>query len=168
MSEPAIQQLIESALAGLQARDVDASTAGMTDDVVVFDPHYPSPEMVGIAAVREGLAWAFGQMASMRFDVDRWFFGADGRSAVIEVSTHHVLKAGNRRLDFPQVFVIDTDGERIVRLRAYEPYGPHGATGFGLLIGHAVHRLSRWRGRGRGRAQGQEPGRSQAVDVPRD
>ncbi|WP_395245485.1 nuclear transport factor 2 family protein [Agromyces sp. MMS24-K17] len=143
------QQLVESALAGIQALDVDAATAGASDDVVFWDPHYPYPEMVGIAAVREGLTWAFGQMESMRFDIERWFFSEDGRSAVLETSTHHVLKAGHRRLDFAQVFVVDTDGERIVKLRAYEPYGPHGTTGFGLTIGHAAYRLGRWRARKR-------------------
>ncbi|GAA1830522.1 nuclear transport factor 2 family protein [Agromyces salentinus] len=151
MSAP-VQQLVESMLAGVQALDVDAATATMSDDIVLYDPHYPYPDMVGIAAVREGLAWAFTQMASMRFDVERWFFGADGTSVVIETSTHHVLKMGSKRLDFPQVFVIDTnggtrdDGEpdalRIIRMRAYEPYGPHGSTGFGLKIGHGIYRIT--------------------------
>ncbi|ANJ28076.1 nuclear transport factor 2 family protein [Agromyces aureus] len=146
MSAP-VQQLVESMFAGVQALDIERATAGMADDIVLFDPHYPYPDMVGIVAVREGLTWAFTQMASMRFDVDRWFFGADGTSAVVETSTHHVLKMGSKRLDFPQVFVIDTRTEasgerRITKMRAYEPYGPHGSTGFGLKIGHAVYRLT--------------------------
>lgn len=154
MSAP-VQHLVESMLAGVQALDVDAATAAMHDDIVLFDPHYPYPDMVGIAAVREGLTWAFTQMSSMRFDVERWFFGADGTSVVIETATHHVLKLGGKRLDFPQVFVIDvdgpdgaavdgagTDGLRITRMRAYEPYGPHGSTGFGLKVGHGIYRLT--------------------------
>ncbi|WP_394554536.1 nuclear transport factor 2 family protein [Agromyces sp. MMS24-JH15] len=145
MPATGIQQLVQSAFDGIQAFDVDAATAGMARDVVVFDPHYPEPEMQGLASVRAGLAWAFEGMASMRFDIDRWFFGEDGRSAVVEVSTHHVMKSGKRRLDFPQVFVIDTDGEQITRLRAYEPYGPHGTAGFGLRLGHMVYRLGRRR-----------------------
>jgi hypothetical protein len=147
MSAP-VQHLVESMFAGVQALDVGAATASMSDDVVLYDPHYPYPDMVGIVAVREGLAWAFTQMSSMRFDIDRWFFGADGTSVVVETSTHHVLKMGSKRLDFPQVFVIDTNGGtgdalRITRMRAYEPYGPHGSTGFGLKIGHGIYRLSR-------------------------
>ncbi|GAA1939297.1 nuclear transport factor 2 family protein [Agromyces allii] len=137
-----VQHLVESMLAGVEALDVEAATAAMSDDIVLYDPHYPYPDMVGIEAVREGLAWAFTQMASMRFDIDRWFFGADGTSTVIETSTHHVLKLGSKHLDFPQVFVIDSDGERITKMRAYEPYGPHGSTGFGLGIGHRVYRLT--------------------------
>ena len=137
-----VQHLIESMFAGVQALDVDAATASMSDDIVLYDPHYPYPDMVGIAAVREGLTWAFTQMKSMRFDIERWFFDEAGTSVVVETSTHHVLRMGSKRLDFPQVFVIDTDGERLTKMRAYEPYGPHGSTGFGLKIGHAVYRLS--------------------------
>ncbi|WP_156891601.1 nuclear transport factor 2 family protein [Agromyces subbeticus] len=143
-----VQHLVESMFAGVEALDVDAATAQMRDDIVLYDPHYPYPDMAGIAAVREGLAWAFTQMSSMRFDIERWFFDADGTSVVVETSTHHVLKMGGKRLDFPQVFVIDTDGERITKMRAYEPYGPHGMTGFGLKIGHAVYRFSHRRSSG--------------------
>jgi len=39
-----------------------------------------------------------------------------------------VLKVG-KKLDFPQIFVIETDGTRVTRLRAYEPYGPNGMGG---------------------------------------
>lgn len=53
-----VQHLVESMFAGVQALDVDAATAAMSDDVVLYDPHYPYPHMVGIAAVREGLSWA--------------------------------------------------------------------------------------------------------------
>jgi ketosteroid isomerase-like protein len=141
------QTIIESMFAGVSAKDIDAAVAPMADDIELFDPHYPYPEMNGIAEVREGLAWAFDGMASMGFDIDRWFWSEDGLSATVEVSTHHVLKQGSRHLDFPQVFVIDTDGAKITRMRAYEPYGPGGAVGFGLGIGHRIYRLSHRRAR---------------------
>jgi ketosteroid isomerase-like protein len=141
------QTIIESMFAGVSAKDIEAAVAPMADDVELFDPHYPYPDMKGVAEVREGLAWAFDGMASMGFDIDRWFWSEDGRSATVEVSTHHVLKQGNRHLDFPQVFVIDTDGAKITRMRAYEPYGPGGAVGFGLGIGHRIYRLSHRRAR---------------------
>jgi len=141
------QAIIESMFAGVSAKDIEAAVAPMADDIELFDPHYPYPDMKGIAEVREGLAWAFDGMASMGFDIDRWFWSEDGLSATVEVSTHHVLKQGSRHLDFPQVFVIDTDGAKITRMRAYEPYGPGGAVGFGLGIGHRIYRLSHRRGR---------------------
>jgi ketosteroid isomerase-like protein len=142
-----IQTIIETMFAGVSAKDIDAAVAPMADDIFLFDPHYPYPEMNGVAEVREGLAWGFGGMASMRFDIDRWFFSDDGLSATVEVSTHHVLKQGNKHLDFPQVFVIDTDGTKITKMRAYEPYGPGGSFGFGLGIGHRIYRMSHRRPR---------------------
>lgn len=136
-----IKPIIEEMFAGVEAQDVEKAVAHFSDDIWLYDPHYPYSDMRGIAEVREGLVWAFGGMKSMGFDIDRWFLGADGLSAVVEVSTHHVLNAGNQKLDFPQVFVIDTDGAKITRMRAYEPYGPGGGVGFGLGIGHAIYRL---------------------------
>lgn len=136
-----VRTLVQTMFAGVSARDVDAATSGMSDDIELYDPHYPYSTMHGIAEVRAGLAWAFGEMNRMGFDIDRWFTADDGLSVTVEVSTHHVLRVGNKHLDFPQVFVIDTDGSRITRMRAYEPYGPHGGTGFGLAIGHTVYRL---------------------------
>ena len=142
MSKPAIQPIIEAMFAAVSAMNVDAATAGMADDAELYDPHYPYPTMRGAAEVRAGLTWAFSGMKSMGFDIDRWFFSADGLSATVEVSTHHVLNAGNKHLDFPQVFVIDTDGTKITKVRAYEPYGPGGSVGFGLGISHAIYRMT--------------------------
>ena len=136
-----VRTLVEDMFRGVSAKNVEAAVAGMADGIQLFDPHYPYPTMNGIDEVREGLTWAFGGMKSMGFDIDRWFTSDDGLSVTVEVSTHHVLKAGDKHLDFPQVFVIDTDGNQITRMRAYEPYGPHGSTGFGLAIGHRLYRL---------------------------
>jgi ketosteroid isomerase-like protein len=137
-----IKAIIEAMFRGVEAKDLDRAVASFADDVELFDPHYPYADMHGVSDVRAGLAWAFDGMASMRFDIERWFFSADGLSATVEVATHHVLKAGNRKLDFPQVFVIDTDGTKITKMRAYEPYGPGGGVGFGLAIGHRLYRLT--------------------------
>jgi ketosteroid isomerase-like protein len=142
-----IRPLIDAMFRGVEAKDVDRAVASFADDVELWDPHYPYPDMHGVAEVRAGLAWAFDGMASMGFEIERWFFSADGLSATVEVATHHVLKAGNRKLDFPQVFVIDTDGTKITKMRAYEPYGPGGGVGFGLAIGHRVYRLTHRRQR---------------------
>jgi len=137
-----VKPLIEAMFAGVSTQDVDAAVAGMSDDIELFDPHYPYSTMTGVGAVRDGLTWAFTQMKSMRFDIERWFMGDDGLSAVVEVSTHHVLNMGDKHLDFPQVFVIDTDGTKITKMRAYEPYGPGGMVGFGLGMGHRMYRLT--------------------------
>src|SRR4051812_45749418 len=102
-----VRPLVEAMVAGVSAKSVDAAVARMSEDIELFDPHYPYPAMKGLAEVREGLAWAFDGMKSMGFDIDRWFTSDDGLSVTVEVSTHHVLDAGERHLDFPQVFVID-------------------------------------------------------------
>ncbi|MEO8527805.1 MAG: nuclear transport factor 2 family protein [Pseudolysinimonas sp.] len=137
-----IKPIIEAMFAGVTAQDLDATTQHFSDDIELYDPHYPYSTMHGIAEVREGLTWAFGGMKSMGFVIDRWFFSDDKLASVVEVSTHHVLNAGNQHLDFPQIFVFDTDGEKITKMRAYEPYGPGGGVGFGLAIGHSIYRLT--------------------------
>jgi len=137
-----IKPIIEAMFKGVEAKDVDQAVAHFSDDIQLYDPHYPYKDMRGIAEVRAGLTWAFDGMKSMGFDIDRWFLSDDGLSAVVEVSTHHVLNAGNQHLNFPQVFVLDTDGTKITKMRAYEPYGPGGGVGFGLAIGHTIYRLT--------------------------
>jgi hypothetical protein len=137
-----IKPIIEAMFRGVESKDVDKAVANFSDDIQLYDPHYPYKDMNGIAEVREGLTWAFGGMKSMGFDIQRWFLSDDGLSATVEVSTHHVLNSGNRHLDFPQVFVLDTNGTKITKMRAYEPYGPGGGVGFGLAIGHTIYRLT--------------------------
>lgn len=90
-----IKPIIEAMFTGVEAQDLDAAVAQFADDIELYDPHYPYSRMHGVAEVREGIAWAFTHMRSMGFDIDRWFLGADGRSSVVEVSTHHVLNMGN-------------------------------------------------------------------------
>jgi ketosteroid isomerase-like protein len=136
-----LKKLIDDNFAAVAAKDLDAALAAMADDAVLYDPHYPTPTMTGKSAIASGFRWVFSTMKSMRFDVERYFFGDDGRSAAVEVSTHHVLNVGGN-LDFRQVFVVETDGTRITRWTAYEPYGPNGGAGIGLKIGHFFYRLS--------------------------
>ncbi len=64
----------------------------------------------------------------MGFPIVNYFEAEGGECAAVEVATAHVLKSG-MKLDFPQMFVIETREGRISRLQAYEPYGPHGIVG---------------------------------------
>ena len=50
------------------------------------------------------------------------------------------LKIG-KKLDFPQVFVMETDGGKVTALRAYEPYGPNGMGGVFLGIERLKKRI---------------------------
>lgn len=140
MADPAYE-LIDAVFKALGRGDKDAVLAIIADDAVFFDPHYPRPHMAGKELIRQGLDWGFGSMKSFGFDIRHWFPGPDGLSGVVEVDTHHVLKIG-KKLDFPQVFVVETNGTQITALRAYEPYGPNGLGGFFLGLTRLMWRIS--------------------------
>lgn len=134
--------LFDGALYALRAKDVGALLAQWADDGVFIDPHFPEPEMRGHAAIAAGHRWAFAGMRRFGFTLHRWFDGADASSGAAEVATHHVLRTG-RRLEFPQVFVVDSRDGLLTSLRAYEPYGPGGAAGALLGLPRFSRRLRR-------------------------
>jgi len=134
---------VEAVLRAVEAQDLDRVLTAFTDDAVLIDPHYPVVRMEGRAAIADGLTWAFAGMERMGFEIDRFMASADGNSAAVEVSTHHVLKMGGRHLDFPQVFVLDFAGEQVRRMQAYEPYGPGGPAGIFIGIERLRRRLRR-------------------------
>ena len=49
-----IQTIIEAMFAGVSAKDVDAAVAPMADDIELFDPHYPYPDMKGVGGGPRG------------------------------------------------------------------------------------------------------------------
>jgi ketosteroid isomerase-like protein len=141
----AVRAILEQLFATCSAGDVDRAVSLFAADGVLVDPHYPYPHMRGTDAIRDGLTSGIGGMRSMAFTIERFFPGDDGASGAAEVATHHVLKAG-KKLDFSQVFVIETADGQIRRLQAYAPYRTNGVLGAMLKVGHGVHRL---RSRGR-------------------
>ncbi len=120
------RQRVEQVFETFHAKDLAAALACFAEDAVLFDPHYPVPEMRGKAAIRRGLAWGLGNMEQPGFAIRQLWI--DGESAVVEVDTHHIFRGG-LALDFPQVFVIETRDGLITRLQAYVPYGPPGIGG---------------------------------------
>jgi len=136
---PAINTLmdrafIERTFADVAAKNLDAVMAVFADDALLYDPHYPQPEMRGKANIRRGLEWGMSSMQKFGFPIRNCWI--DGDKAVIEVDTHHVLQGG-MELKFPQIFVIETRDGLITRLQSYVPYLPHGIPG---LVGA----LTRW------------------------
>lgn len=129
------QDALQVVFTALQARDLNAAMDCFTDDAVLFDPHYPSPEMKGRAAIEKGLTWGLGSMEKFGFTIKNFFQGEGDTSCAVEVDTHHFLKGG-KELRFPQVFIVETTGGKISGLRAYEPYGPNGFMGFMLRLSH--------------------------------
>jgi len=141
-----LRERIENIFATVETMNLEAVLAFLADDAVVFDPHYPQPHMAGKAAIAEGLRWGFGGMQKMGFPIVNYFEDATGTRAVVEVATAHVLKTG-MKLNFPQAFVVETRGDLVTRLQAYEPYGPHGIVSVMLGATRLGWRLS---GKGQG------------------
>lgn len=129
-----MREMIDGMLQAFMNRDLEGVLAYFADEAVIFDPHYPAPKMKGKAAIRQGLAWALGNMERPGFTV-RHFWGSEA-SGVIETETNHVFKGG-MRARFDQVFVFETRDGRITRLQAYGPYSPGGIAGL-------LARLTRW------------------------
>ena len=132
---------IERLFAAVEAKDLPAVLAGMTDDALLSDPHYPQPEMRGKAEITKGLAWGFGSIEKFGFTIVHYYEAADSRGAVVEVDTNHVVKGG-MKLHFPQIFLIDSNGTLFTRVKAYEPYGPHGINAVVLVITRLVWKLT--------------------------
>lgn len=141
-----LHTLITDNLAALTAKDVEAAVATFASHGVLIDPHYPRPRMAGHTEIREGLQWVVAGMLELNFTVDSWFFGEDGTSAAVEVSSRHVLMSG-RSLEFGQCFVVETADGRVIRWQAYEPYGPGGVGGLALGVSRLKFRRSRRRWR---------------------
>jgi ketosteroid isomerase-like protein len=135
-----LREMVERTIKIVEKMDVDAVMALFAEDALFIDPHYPKPSMQGKAAIREGLVWGFGSMRKMGFPITAYYESPDGKSAVVEVATSHVLKQG-MQLNFPQVFVIDTRDGLVTRLQAYEPYGPHGIVGVAQIMTRFVRKL---------------------------
>jgi hypothetical protein len=77
--------------------------------------------MQGKAAIREGLTWGLGMIVQPGFRVRHAWL--QERNGAVEVDTHHIFP-NNVALQFPQVFVFETNDTQITRLQAYEPYPP--------------------------------------------
>lgn len=135
------RDLLQALFDALESRDKESAMNCFAADAVLFDPHYPQNEMTGTDAISAGLDWGLKSMEQFGFTIEKDYVSADGRSCAVEVDTDHRLKGG-RRLRFPQAFFVESDGDKITALRAYEPYGPNGIMGFMLRLGHRFARRS--------------------------
>ncbi len=124
-----------------ETMDVHATVALFAEDGVLADPHYPNPHMVGKAAIAEGLTWGFGAMQKMGFPIVNYFEAEGGQCAAVEIATAHVLKTG-MKLNFPQMFVLETRDGLLTRMQAFEPYGPHGMVGAILALTRLQRKLT--------------------------
>lgn len=139
--ETTVRELAQQMFDRVMAKDMPGSLALFAEDAVLFDPHYPNPQMVGKEAILDGLTWGFGSIQTFGFTIERFYPGEDGRSAAVEVATAHVLKGG-MKLNFPQAFFFETRDGLITRLQAYEPYGPNGIGGIVLGLARLRRRVT--------------------------
>lgn len=132
------KELVEQMFGAFEAKDMEAVSAFFADDAVLFDPHYPVPEMKGKAAIEQGCEWAFGNMEKPGFTIRHIWI--EGDAGAVEVDTHHVFKGG-MELKFPQVFVFETHDGLVTRLQSYVPYGPPGIGGLLTKVTRLMWRL---------------------------
>ena len=122
---PSLRALLDQVLTASMEKDKAGVLSLFAPDAVFIDPHYPKSEMRGLDEIAAGLDWAFLGMERFGFTVVGSFMSDDGCSGAVEMDCEHVLTSG-RVLSFPQVFVAEMKDDRLIRLRAYEPYGPGG------------------------------------------
>lgn len=134
---PFIKQIFDA----VEAKNITLCLSYFTDSAEFIDPHYPNNHMRGKAEITEGLTWGFKGIKKLGFNVTHIFSSEDGLSAAVEIATAHELLNGDK-LNFPQVFIFEVKNEKITRLQAYEPYGPHGVFGCVLWVMRLVRRFT--------------------------
>lgn len=139
--EQSARVIVETLFRALESRDMAAALDTFAEDAVIFDPHYPTPQMTGREAIGEGLAWGLSVMKSFGFRTVRFYGSEDGLAGAFEIDTNHVLNTG-QELSFPQAFFVETRDGKIASLRAYEPYGPNGLGGFFLGLERLKRRFT--------------------------
>lgn len=132
--DTSLHDLVIRTFATVEAKDLDAMMSLFADDAVVIDPHFPTPQMQGKAAIREGFREAMSGMRSFGYTIVNYFESENRQRAAVETATHHIVKQG-MKLNFPQVFLFEAADGHITRLQAYEPYGPHGIMGGVFVFG---------------------------------
>lgn len=135
-----LRDLVDKTFRVIEAKDLEAALDSMTEDVVVIDPHYPLTTMTGKAEVAYGLEWAFTDIDTFSFDVQKYFFSEDGDGVAVEVNCRHVLRVGGV-MSFTQAFTVEYREGLLATLTAFEPYGPSGVPGLGLALAHFFYRL---------------------------
>ena len=83
------REQVESFLGAFRAKDLDAVLSFFADDAVVYDPHYPVPEMKGKAAIRQGIAWSFANVEQPGFTIRHLWLAPE--VGAMEVDTHHFI-----------------------------------------------------------------------------
>ncbi len=141
-TDTSLHDLVTRTFATVEAKDLDAMMSVFADDAVVIDPHFPTQPLQGKAAITKGFRAAMNGMQSFGYTIVNYCESENGQCASVETATHHIAKPGIK-LNFPQVFIFEVADGQITRMQAYEPYGPHGITGFFLFLARLQQRFLR-------------------------
>lgn len=135
---PSISEIAQQLVASFEGKDMPAMLALFADDAIMIDPHYPVTEMKGKAAIKQGLEWAFSNIEKPGFAIRHVW--EDANSGAIEVDSFHVFRGG-MKVNFPQVFILETRDGLITRLQSYPPHGPGGIAGAVTSLTRLIWRL---------------------------
>src|SRR5687767_10825942 len=104
---PTDRARLDRLFAAFEAKDLPTVLSFFADDAIIIDPHYPTPRMVGKAAIVDGLTWAFSAIEQPGFTITNLFETQTGHHMAVEVATAHRFRGG-MQVEFPQVFVVET------------------------------------------------------------
>ena len=118
---------VEAIFRSFERKDIDQIMDHFADDAILFDPHYPIPEMKGKDMIYKGLTWGLQSLVSASFITEK--FWINGNEGVIKLKTNHKFKGGNK-LDTMQVFLFTlNEDKKFTYLQSFVPYRPSGLSG---------------------------------------
>lgn len=115
---------IEGVLRAFENRDAATASEYWAEDGVFMDPHYPDAEYRGPDEIREALDWALETIVKEPgLTIRNLWESREASLFAVEVDTHHIMQDGTEA-DFPQVFIIESEGGLVSRWQAFLPYPP--------------------------------------------
>ena len=127
------QKLIQTLLNSFSNKEIETIMKYFDDESIFIDAHYPGTKLVGIKNIRRALEWSLKNVSEMKFTIlNCWI---NDNIASVEVLAEHKLKFGIK-LNFREIFVIETKNEVVTRFEAFLLYSPNV---FGKLIGNITN-----------------------------
>lgn len=120
--EPFTREQIEGVLTAFEERDTATASEFWAEDGVFIDPHYPASKYSGPDEIRGALDWALENIVEQPGLTIRTVW-EDGDTFAVEVDTNHTMQNGTE-VDFPQVFIIESEDGQITRWQSYLPFPP--------------------------------------------
>ena len=140
--ETNLSKLVRELFDAVEAKNIDEILSFYHEDIDFIDPHYPKVHMKGKEEIVKGLTWGFKAVKSFKFSTINYFENAEGTSASVEYDTKIELSNG-KKLNYPQVFIIEANNGKVSRLQAYETYGPHGVLKVILMVTRIINKVMR-------------------------